>query len=140
MDGTGLGRSNASHREPALAFGAAQQSRGAFVWHLVEYCRGAVPRDYSELAIGISGGLDAAFVSPYLYAVEAEDTLVHVAGCFPGSDADSDRMGRSVRRHRPPCLVSFCNSVSMAVPAFPRDCHDVPRRLFARRVSDAACL
>src|ERR1039458_7281778 len=98
MDGTGLGRANAPHREPAVAFRTSQQSRGVSVWHSVERRRRVVPRGHGEPAVGISGDLDAGVISAHLYTIEAKNASVHAAGRIPRSNADADRMGWRVRR------------------------------------------
>src|SRR5579859_4099020 len=99
MDGAGLGWSDATHCDPAFAFGPAQHARGVSVWHAVERGGRALSGAYREPAVGLSRDLDVAFLSFGLYAAEEENSSVHAAGGLPRGDADFDRMGGGVRGH-----------------------------------------
>src|SRR5579872_1561234 len=110
MDGTGLGRANAPHREPSTAFRTPRQQRSFTVWHSVERGRRVISRAHGESAVGVSGSIDTAVIPRGLYTVEAKNPFVYIARSLPWGDANSDRMGRGFGRNRPPCLVSVFHS------------------------------
>src|SRR5579864_310631 len=126
MDGAGLGRPNAPHSEAPSAFGTPERTQSISVWPGVEHRGRAVFGDYRESVVGTPGSLDAAVISSHLHPIEEEDSSMHAARSISWGYGDSDRMGGSFRRHRSPCLVSFFDSLPVAVSPFPGDCLDVP--------------
>src|SRR5208282_2592566 len=113
-------------------------ARSASVWDLAEHRRGTVSCGCGQRVSSLPRDLHAAFVSAYLYSVEAEDAAVHVARRFSGCHARTDRVGGCLGKYRAARLVSLRRRFPLAVPAFPGDCLDVPRGLHASWLQDAA--
>src|SRR6185437_14144630 len=91
-----------------------------------------------ECPVGGTGGFHTLVVSAHLYPAEARDATLHRDGRLPRCDAHPHRLGRRLRHYRPERLAALCYPLPLAVPALPRDCADVSRRLLACRVSYAA--
>ena len=91
-----------------------------------------------QRGVGFAGDRNPSGISAGLYAAEEEDAAVHVAGRCTWRHAYPHRLGGCIRQYRAKCLVPLRSPLSVAVPSFPGDRADVPRRLRAGRLSDVA--
>src|SRR6266851_6694176 len=73
-----------------------------------------------------------------IHSAEEAHGVGHVYWRVPRSDSANDWLGRGQRKTRQRRVAAVSNSISLAVSAFPRHFVDVPRRLRARRNSNAS--
>src|SRR5208337_3920425 len=131
VDGARLGRSDAAHRQPAVAFWQAIRPGSFYLWDSVERRRGIVSCIRGQPLGGFTRNLHTSLVFDCLYSAKAEDPAMHFGRGFSRRNASSDRLGRSFCEYRPKRLVLVRYRISLAVSTFPRNCLDVPERLRA---------
>ncbi len=126
VDGASVGRSDTPHGQPAVAFWKAKRPCSISVWDPAEHRWRLVSCRCCERISSLARALHVAFLSPDLHSVEAKDPVMHIAGRISGRHAGFDRVGGCVGKHRPARVVSIRHCLSVAVPAFPGDCVNVP--------------
>ena len=98
VDGTRVGRANAPHRVAPTAFRPTQCTGSAGLRSHAQHHRRSLSTPYCECPVGGIGSFHTALLSAHLHAAEARDATLHRAGCLPGCDAHTDRLGRRLER------------------------------------------